>query len=129
MKEKQIKKISLNLDLFYRLGAVIVGIMLSISLTRNILIISTANKKIAKVKDEIISLKEKNETLKKQIQESQTDEFTERQARNRLGLVREGEVVVVLPEEEILKKFSPKIEEQENQLPDPNWKKWLKLFL
>ena len=78
MKEKQIKKISLNLDLFYRLGAVIVGIMLSITLTRNILIISTANKKIAKVKDEIISLKEKNETLKKQIQESQTDEFTEK---------------------------------------------------
>ncbi len=129
MKEKHTKKIHLNLDFFYQLGAVIVGVLLTITLVRNILIITSANERIQRVKDEIVQLEQKNAVLKKQIEIAQTDEFKEIQARNKLGLVREGETTVVLPPEEILRQFSPKTEEEKETLPDPIWKKWLKLFI
>lgn len=129
IKHKETKKISLNLDLFYRLGAAFVGIMLSITLTRNILIIQKANQKITDLKAEIAAIKQKNDKLIMQIDQAQTVEFQEKQARDKLGLVREGEAIVVLPDVETLKKFAPKTEEQVDELPDPNWKKWLKLFI
>ncbi|MEK7526259.1 MAG: septum formation initiator family protein, partial [Patescibacteria group bacterium] len=99
MKQKQTKKIRLNLDFFYQLAAVIVGILLSVTLVRNVLIIASANKKIQKTKNEILELEQKNEILKKQIEIAQTAEFKEKQARDKLGFVKEGEVVIVLPDE------------------------------
>ncbi|MBX4205750.1 septum formation initiator family protein [Candidatus Microgenomates bacterium] len=129
MKEKQTKKFDLNLDLFYQGGAIFIGILLTITLIRNILVISSANQKMQNLKKEIVDINIKNENLKKQIQISSTEEFKEQQARDKLGLVKEGETIIVLPETEILKKFSPKIEEEQETLPEPNWKKWLNLFI
>ncbi len=129
MKEKHTKKITLNLDFFYKLGAIIVGVLLSITLARNILIISSANQRIQRIKNEIAELEQKNTILKKQIETSQTDEFKEKQARDKLGLVKEGESVIVLPDEETLRQFSPKTEEEQESLPDPIWKRWVKLFI
>jgi hypothetical protein len=42
--------------------------------------------------------------------------------------VKEGEVIVVLPDEDILRKLAPLLPTEENTLPEPNWKKWEKLF-
>ncbi len=129
MKQKQTKKIRLNLDFFYQLAAVIVGILLSVTLVRNVLIIASANKKIQKTKNEILELEQKNEILKKQIEIAQTAEFKEKQARDKLGFVKEGEVVIVLPDEQTLKQFAPKTEEEKETLPAPIWKRWMKLFI
>ncbi len=43
-------------------------------------------------------------------------------------MAKEGEIIIVLPDEEILGTLAPNLEEEEEALPDPNWKKWLKLF-
>ena len=43
--------------------------------------------------------------------------------------VKDGETIVVLPEEETLRKMAPRFEREEEVLPDPTWKKWVKLFL
>lgn len=129
MKDFENKKKPLNLDFFYQSGAIVVGILLSVTLVRNILVISSANQKIEKIKNEIADIESKNNHLKVQLEKTSREEFLEEQARNKLGLIREGEVVIVLPDEETLKQFSPKIPEEEVSLPDPNWKKWLKLFM
>ena len=129
MREKETMKNGVNLDLFYQGGALIVGILLSISLVRNILIISSANKKIQNLKNEISDIQIKNNSLKLQLQKVSKEEYLEQQARDKLGLVKEGETVVVLPDQEILRQFSPKIPEEEVTLPDPTWKKWMKLFI
>ena len=129
MKEKEKKKLSLNVEFLYKAGAVFLGVMAAITLTRNILIISKAHANTDKLKQEIEKIKIDNEQLKQKIEMSASEEFIERQAREKLGLVKEGETVIVLPEEEALRQLSPKFIEEEHNLPDPNWKKWLKLFL
>ncbi len=80
-------------------------------------------------KDKIAKIEKENEALQAQILESQSLEFIEKEVRDKLGLVREGETVVVLPDEDTLRKLAPQIHEDSSILPDPNWKRWLKLFL
>ena len=65
--------------------------------------------------------KQENQRLKSALSYSQTQEFIEREARDKLFMVKEGEQKVLIPQEsensqEILK---------DN---DPNWKKWWNLF-
>lgn len=70
---------------------------------------------------------EKNR-LEEQLKISESEEYVEKQLRNKLGLVKEGEIVIVLPEASIVKKLSPVIPEEEVSKPKPNWQKWLELF-
>lgn len=69
-------------------------------------------------------LREKNLQLKEEQMRVETPEFIEEQARNKLNLTREGEVVVVLPELPI----SPIPQAQTELSEEPNWQKWWKLF-
>ncbi len=99
-----------------------------VSLIRNILRINQANKEILeaeKIVDEAIA---ENNELKVKVEELRSPEFQEVQLRDKLDLAKEGEIVVVLPDEEILRKLAPKRIEEENILPDPTWRRWLKLF-
>lgn len=84
---------------------------------------------IKKEETRLAKLRKENEDLKKKAEEAGKDIFFEKEARNKLGLGKEGEIIVVLPDDETLKKLAPKREEEEDVLPDPNWKKWMKLFL
>lgn len=107
---------------------VLVLILLVISFARNISRIRNANKKIEEAEEKVSKLISENAELRKQVEVVKSEEFVESQLRDKLGLAKEGEIVVVLPEEEILRKLAPKHVEEEEILPDPNWKKWLKLF-
>ncbi|MDP3994252.1 MAG: hypothetical protein Q8P91_00270, partial [bacterium] len=60
--------------------------------------------------------------------EAKKQEYIEKQLRDKLGLSKEGETIVVLPDADTLRKLVPPIPGEEEILPDPNWKKWLKLF-
>lgn len=57
-------------------------------------------------------------------------EYVEREVRDKLGLAREGEVIVVLPDEHVLRKLAPR-EEPEFSLEEtlPIWRQWMRLFL
>jgi cell division protein FtsB len=71
----------------------------------------------------------KQEELKTRLQEVNRDFYQEKQARDKLGLAKPGEIVVVLPDEDLLKRLSPRALEQENlEPPEPNWRKWARLF-
>ncbi len=84
---------------------------------------------IKKEETRLVKLRKENEELKKRAEEVGKDIFFEKEARNKLGLGKEGETIVVLPDDETLRKLALKREEEQDTLPDPNWKKWLKLFL
>lgn len=61
-----------------------------------------------------------------------SSEFVEKEARDKLGLAKEGEVVVVLPSEEVLRHFAPSIDEAEMGLGEaslPVWRMWVRLLL
>jgi cell division protein FtsB len=66
----------------------------------------------------------KNEALKRELAQTEQYEYIEKEAREKLGLSREGEVVVILPEN--TKDVIP------TPTPTPvlsNFQKWLKLFM
>lgn len=91
--------------------------------------VKKAETKITEAQGRVENLKQENNELEKRIEEMATNEFIEKQLRDKLGLVKEGEIVVVLPEPEVLRKLAPQRETEPETLPDPNWKKWMKLFL
>jgi cell division protein FtsB len=131
-KQNQTQKIinSLKKKINNYLGyfLVFIGILLIASLIRNILKISEAKEKIEKERIKVEKLKGENEELEKKLQETSGIEFMEKQLRDKLGLAKEGEIVVVLPEEKVLEQLVPNLPEEEETLPDPIWKRWLKLF-
>lgn len=107
---------------------ILLSILLIISLARNILKIRGADRKIEDANRELEDSRVENQELKVEIEALQSDEYIEKQLRDKLGLAKESEIILVLPEEEILKKLAPRKENEEEALPDPLWKQWLNLF-
>jgi cell division protein FtsB len=103
-------------------------ILLVISVYKNISKINQIYKRIAEKEEDVKKLEEANKDLEEKVQESSNPDYIEKQIRDKLGLAKEGEIVVVLPPPEVLRKYAPVVEREEENLPDPNWKKWLHLF-
>jgi cell division protein FtsB len=112
-----------------RYGVFVVFIFLCFSLIGNILRIASSNGKVRQARDNLVNLEKENQRLKEELQIVNSVEFKEKEARDKLGLAKEGDVIVVLPPPEVIRKFAPERKETEKTLPDPNWKKWVKLFM
>ncbi len=103
-------------------------LMLSVSTVRNFSRVRRIRSEIKKEQEKVERIKRENEELERRVAETQGAEFIESEVRNKLGLVKEGEAVVILPDEETLRKLAPRISTEAETLPDPNYRKWLKLF-
>lgn len=72
------------------------------------------------VRDELAT---ENERLRRELAESQTPEYIEKVAREKLGLIKEGERVILMP---------PRKDSGQANFATPdsvaNWKKWWRLF-
>lgn len=108
--------------------AIVLTALFVLSLIRNFSKIGGAKKRIEAAEERVEKLREENEEAKKRLAEVKGEEYIEKQLRDKLGLAKEGEIVIVLPDEETLRKIAPSVSEEEDVLPDPTWKKWLKLF-
>lgn len=126
VETKGLKKIFQKYSFYIGLGVLI---MLVMSLLGNISRIKNVNLKIEKEKEKVEELRQENEELQKDLEFVQSEEYIEKQLRDSLNLAKEGEIVVILPEPEIVKKFAPRVDEEEEILPNPNWRKWMRLFL
>ena len=104
-------------------------VLLVFSLSGSISKIKNVALKIEKQKEKVEELKKENEKLEKDLEIARSEEFIEKQLRDKLRLAKEGEIIVILPDADEVKKFAPRMDEEEEILPDPNWKKWMKLFL
>lgn len=102
--------------------------LFGLSLIRNINRINEAKKRVDRTKEKLEKLAQENKRLEEELRKIQKDEFVEKQLRDKLGLAKEGEIVMVLPDTETLKKLVSQIPEEEETLPDPVWKRWMRLF-
>lgn len=109
-------------------GLLILLAVLILSLTRNIYRMKETSSHIIEANDKLAELKLANEELNNKLDYVTSDIYLEKEARNKLGLAKEGEIVLVLPEDEILRRLAPNYEEFSEKLPDPNWKKWWEMF-
>jgi len=128
MLDKVIQSAKLKLGKSLRYIFIALFLVLSISLIRNIIKISQAGKVVGEASLRVEMLKEENLKLQERLNEVQGEAYVEKELRDKLGLAKEGETILVLPEEDIVRSLAPKPAEEEETLPDPNWKKWLKLF-
>ena len=104
-------------------------IIVAISLVRNIVRAVNIRDRIKAEEVKVEVLRKEKEELEKKVAEAESDAYIEKQLRDKLGLAKEGEIILILPEDEILRKIAPVFQEEEDLLPDPTWKKWLKLFI
>lgn len=84
---------------------------------------------ILKEREAVRAQKElENTQLKKQLLQSKTDFFVEQEARNKLGLGKEGEVTILLPKSDPTPMKANDEAEDREISQEPNWKKWWRLF-
>lgn len=105
-------------------GLVALTLLLALSVGREITQLISVRQRIAASEQKLADLKKAQEDLSKEKERRQTESFIEEQARNKLGLARPGEEIIILPKEDKQKETSNK--QKENL---PNWQKWLNLFL
>jgi len=128
MFEKFTEKLKEKLGVYSNYLLIFIFLLMLVSLIRNVLRVVESNKRIGKAQDQVEKLKKENEELEEKLAVTRSEGYIEKQLRDKLGLAKEGEIVIVLPDEKILETLAPKLEEEEETLPDPNWKKWLKMF-
>lgn len=104
-------------------------VILAFSAVRNVGKVAKIRSEIQKEKDKVAKIDKENKELETQVAKTQGEDFIEKELRDKLGLVKQGEVIVVLPDPEIVRKLAPRTPDEPQTLPDPNWKKWLKLFI
>jgi cell division protein DivIC len=112
--------------LFYSILGLI--LMLSVTLVKNVIRTNQIREQIEAEKVKIAKIQAENDKLASEVANTQSAEFIEREMRNKLGLGKEGEAVVVLPDPDALRKLVPVVPVEVDTLPDPNWRKWVHLF-
>lgn len=74
------------------------------------------------------ALASKNEELKRELSEAQTPEYIEEVAREKLGLIQEGETIILMPNDNPSADGQMTNENTNTQENIANWKKWWRLF-
>jgi cell division protein FtsB len=105
---------------------IIFGLYLIVSLSREIFDLIQKEKIIDQEQLKLEQLEVETQILREQLGYVQSEEFVEKEAREKLGMTKEGETVVILPED-----FEAMVEQSRGAIePEeiPNWKQWLGLF-
>lgn len=102
------------------------GLYLIVSFSRDLWGLWQKSGEIEKSQMALEKLKIKNEELKKQLEYVGSDAFIEKEARDKLGLGKAGETILVLPENLGSIGVNPSEISANQNLP--NWEKWWKLF-
>lgn len=104
---------------------VLVCLVVAYSLIKQIIEATKSGERLAKATDEVYRLEKKNKELKQKISQVQSSEFLEAEIRNRLGLAKKGETIVIIPEDKLKLVLGAT---QSAQIRLPNWLGWIKVF-
>lgn len=102
--------------------AVIFGLYLVFSLSRQVYFLFKAKGRIGSAEQKLVQVQTEHDKLQRELEYRQSNEFLEAEARNRLGLAKEGETVVILPEK--LQAEGKQSEDETTQKPS-NLLRWL----
>lgn len=109
---------------FWLWVGVVIGVYVMVRTGNNIIRLYKAGGRVKEAQVEIDRLQAEKRVMEKRLAESQTEDYVERIAREKLGLGKPGEVVVIIDEDQ--KENSKKQNEIEKI---KNWQLWRKLYL
>lgn len=107
---------------YIRLIVVGISLILILTISQSILGLSQKRNLLHDRQKRLEDVVAQNERLKKELAEAQTPEFVEEEARRKLGMVKEGEAIVLLP------KDSSTTESKSQGEQIVKWKQWWRLF-
>lgn len=105
------------------IGAILVSLVLAFNSARRILTFKTTAEQIKEAEAKLEATKQENEKLKQDLEYKESSQFAEAEIRNKLGLVKEGEAVVVVPREQTTGNGQLTTDKTK-----PNWEKWKERF-
>lgn len=104
----------------------LLGLYLIVSFTRDLWVLRQKEKEITQSQLQLEKAKIGNKGLKEELEYVQSEAFIEKEARDKLGMAKPGETVLVLPQLEGIVNFVSFGEAEEKELP--NWQRWWRLF-
>lgn len=119
MMERSNMKVKKN-KLLYWILAGVMGVLM-VRLSGSVWRLWKAGERIEQAEQEVKNQEAENQNLKKRLAEVQSPEFIEKEAREKLGLGRPGEEIVVLPEVPVAPSM-PAVD-------GPNWRKWWRVYV
>lgn len=81
--------------------------------------------RLSEAVEKVYNLEAKNKELKEKLAQIKSSAFIEKQARDKLGFSKQGETVIIIPEQKLKEILGAS---QSAQIRLPNWLGWLKLF-
>ena len=105
------------------ISAIIVALILGFNSARKILTFRGTFEKVEEAEEKLERLKTENEVLKRDLEFKKSEEFAEKEIRNKLGLAKEGEVIVLIPRES-----DERLTTNDERKNISNWQKWKELF-
>lgn len=103
----------------------VLGLIMAGQTGRNVVRLYQAGNRVKEAQKQLEGAKAKNEQLTKRLAEVNSPEFVEREAREKLGYGKEGEVMVILPDQD--QKGRSSFAKATEDLP--NWKRWWDLYV
>lgn len=113
-----IKKVILGL-------IILVILVVAYNLITQIMDSTKSGERLSQAADAVYKLESQNRQLKQKLSQTQSSEFIEEEVRNKLGLSKKGETVVVIPEEKLKLVLGTS---SSAQIRLPNWLGWLRVF-
>lgn len=107
---------------------VVIMIVLASSFVKSYRKVKLGDELVEKTKVKLEKMEIENEKLAEQLQITRSDEYREKQFRDKMGLAKEGEIIVVLPPQDELKRLVPDPPDEFEPKIKTNWQKWLDLF-
>lgn len=107
------------------IGILLFEAYLIISFSQSIFDLWQKQGEVDKVRSKVENLRQENNRLKSELEYVKTNEFVEKEAREKLNFVKSDETVVLIPES-IMKAATAS--DAAPTPPPPNWEQWLRLF-
>lgn len=117
-----------NIRKIFKYSSWILIVILLASTVKNISKAVGVRKQVQNERERVQKMEDDNTKLQTQIAQVQGQDYIDKQIRDKLGLTKEGETVVILPDENVVISLAPPATTDVETLPDPNWKKWKNLF-
>ncbi len=108
------------------IAVILVVLLIAYNLVVQITQAIKSGERLSEATDKVYKLQVQNKELKKKLSDIQSSDFIESQARDKLGLSKKGETLVIIPEQILNLVLGASSSAQTTRLP--NWLGWLKVF-